>query len=188
MRAEVPIPEAVPSIDTRPVLAGRGAWSNVSQVVQFLVVGFLAFISYWVISHYLLQSVKVVGVSMSPTLHDSEGYLLNRWVLHLRRPRRADIVVLRDPLDNGYSVKRVVGLAGDVICLKEGRVFLNGREIEEPYLRSGTPTFPAPSVRQQSFTCGADQFFLLGDNRNNSVDSRVYGPVPRANILGLVIH
>src|SRR5437868_6815981 len=76
-----------------------------SQCVALLA---LAAASYFVISRFVLQSVRVVGMSMSPTLHDSEHYLLNRWVFKVRAPHRADIVVIRDPADSGFSVKRIV--------------------------------------------------------------------------------
>ena len=97
----------------------------------------LAALSYLMISHYILQTVKVVGVSMAPTLADSECYLLNRWVLHVRQPGTADIVVIRDPVDNGFSVKRVIGRPGDTVYIKEGRVYLNGEILQEPYLPNG---------------------------------------------------
>src|SRR5512137_2404479 len=73
--------------------------SVLQQCFHFLVVGILAAGSYFFISHYLLQSVKVVGRSMVPTLYDSQHYLLNRWVYHFRPPRHSDIVVLLDPSD-----------------------------------------------------------------------------------------
>ena len=80
---------------------------------QCLVVAVLAAASYFVISHFLLQSVKVVGRSMVPTLCDSQHYLLNRWVYYVRAPQRSDVVVLRDPSDNGFSVKRIIATPGD---------------------------------------------------------------------------
>lgn len=159
----------------------------VRQGGQYLVIALLAVASYFFVSHFFLQSVTVVGVSMFPTLHDSDSYLLNRWVFYARAPRCADVVVLRDPMDNGFSVKRVVAASGDLVCLKEGRVYVNGRRIDEPYLPPGTQTYAASGQTQQWFQCAQGQFFVLGDNRNFSVDSRVYGPVPRRNILGLVI-
>jgi signal peptidase I len=143
--------------------------------------------SYFLISQFLVQSVKVVGRSMVPTLYDSQHYLLNRWVYHIHAPRHSDVVVLRDPSDNGLSVKRVIALPGDTIQLKDGRVYLNGCELNESYLAPGTPTFPELRKGDQVILCGKDQYFLLGDNRQNSVDSRAYGPVPRSNILGPII-
>ena len=161
--------------------------SILRQCWQCLVVGTMAVASYFVISHFLLQSVKVVGRSMVPTLYDSEHYLLNRWIYYVRSPRQSDIVVLRDPSDNGYSVKRVIAAPGDSIYLKDGNVYVNGRKLQEAYLAPGTPTFTDSKYRDQLILCGKDQFFLLGDNRLNSIDSRCYGPVPRRNILGPIV-
>lgn len=157
------------------------------QAGQYLVIALLAVASYFIVSHFFLQSVKVVGISMFPTLHDSESYLLNRWVFYVRPPRCADVVVLRDPMDNGFSVKRIVAGAGDSVCVRDGGVYVNGRQIEEPYLQPGTHTLASPGRIEQRFRCSKDQYFVLGDNRDFSVDSRAYGPVPRKNILGLVI-
>lgn len=147
----------------------------------------MAFGSYFLVSRFLLQSVKVVGISMMPNLKDADRYLLNRWIYFVRSPQRADIVVLRDPADNGLSVKRVVAIPGDSVYLKGGDVYLNGKRLAEPYLSPGTPTFTAVNPRNQLILCGKSQVFVLGDNRMNSVDSRVYGAVPLKNILGLII-
>jgi signal peptidase I len=97
------------------------------------------------------------------------------------------VVVLRDPSDNGLSVKRIIAAPGDSIFLKNGSVYVNGRKLSEAYLAPGTPTFTESKYRDQLILCGQDQYFLLGDNRQNSIDSRTYGPVPRGNILGPII-
>ena len=146
----------------------------------------LGILSYFLISQFLVRSVRVSGVSMVPTLHDSERYLLNRWIFHFRCPRRADIVVLQDPADHGFSVKRVIAVGGDSVSFKRGEVYVNGEKIAETYLAPRTLTFPHPRTAIENFTCAPEQYFVLGDNRNNSVDSRAYGPVPRRNILGLI--
>lgn len=146
-----------------------------------------ALASYLLISHFLVQSVRVVGMSMLPTLHDSQLYLLNRWVLLFRAPQRSEIVVLRDPLDGGFAVKRVIAVDGDSVYLSGGDVYVNGQRLTEKYLPSGTATFSASRARDQLFKCRAGQYFVLGDNRANSLDSRTYGPVSRRDILGLII-
>ena len=161
--------------------------SFAQQISQVLLIGVLTLASYFLISHFLVESVRVVGESMHPTLENAQRYLLNRWVLHLRAPHRGEIVVIRDPLDNGLSVKRVVAVSGDQVHIKEGAIYINGRRLSEPYLQPGTPTFAGPYLDEQQFRCQADQFFVLGDNRNNSVDSRAYGPVSRRAILGLIV-
>jgi signal peptidase I len=157
------------------------------QFWQCLIIGALAVGSYFLISHYVLQSVEVSGASMVPTLHDSDRYLLNRLVYDFRAPHRGEIVVVKDPTDGAYCVKRVVGLPGESLYFKDGRLFVNGEELNEPYLRPGTMTFTPERVQQELVVCGKDRYYLLGDNRNNSFDSRFYGPISRANILGVVI-
>lgn len=154
---------------------------------QWLGLAALAMASYLVISHFLVQSVRVSGVSMMPTLQESELYLLNRWIFHLRPPQSSEIVVLRDPQDKGYSVKRIIGCEGDVVHMEEGKVFINGKRLYEPYLTPKTLTYPGPALTSANFICGKDQYFVLGDNRNYSLDSRSYGLVKRSEILGLVV-
>jgi signal peptidase I len=157
------------------------------QSLQLFTLFGMAVASYLLISHFLLQSVKVVGRSMVPTLYDSQSYLLNRWIYHVRSPQHSDIVVLRDPSDNGFSVKRVIATPGESVYLRDGSVYVNGCKLAEPYLSPHTPTFTDSKYKDQLILCGRDQYFLLGDNRLNSVDSRAYGPVPRQNILGPLI-
>lgn len=156
------------------------------QLVQCLVVAALSCASYFCISHLFLQSVRVVGTSMFPTLQPSGYYLLNRCVYWWRSPRPGDVVVIRDPIDQSYSVKRIIAGNGDSIRLFAGRVYVNGRELNEPYLPPGTSTYPH-SHHRDTFRCGPGEYFVLGDNRMDSTDSRVYGPIPRRRILGTII-
>lgn len=173
----------IPSSDT----AFRQRVSLRNQVVQCGVVAVLALASYLFISHFLLQSVQVVGVSMAPTLENSGYYLLNRFVYTWRDPAVSDIVVIRDPQDQDFAVKRIIAGEGDSVYLTGGRVYVNGKLLDEPYLPAGMPTFALEHQLELTVRCGRGEYFLLGDNRSNSSDSRVYGPVPRQNILGTII-
>jgi signal peptidase I len=161
--------------------------SLVQQIWQCLAIGALAVASYFFVSQYIVQSVQVTGASMSPTLHDSDRYFLNRWIYDLRAPRRGEIVVIKDPSDGAYCVKRVVGLPGESLYFKNGRLFVNGKKLNEPYLPYGTRTFTPEKVQDEMIACGDNRYFVLGDNRNNSFDSRYYGAVPKKNILGVLI-
>jgi signal peptidase I len=147
----------------------------------------LSFVAEFVVTRYFFQSFKVDGVSMVPTLDNHAWYLLNRWAFHDRDPQRGDVVVLADPEDHGLVVKRVIAMPGDSIHFKNGRVFVNGRKISEPYLLPHTYTFTYSQIKEKFITLGVGQYFVLGDNRPASIDSRSYGAVPRENILGKVV-
>jgi len=157
------------------------------QVFQLIVLTLLATAGYFAISHYILQAVRVEGVSMVPTLHNADQYYLKRWVYYLRTPQRGDIVVIKDPTDGSFAVKRIIGLAGESVFIKrDGGVYVNGTRLEEPYLSAGTATFTCDKANEEMINCGQGKYFVLGDNRGNSFDSRYYGPIPRQNILGLI--
>ena len=157
------------------------------QVFQLAVLTALAIAGYFLISHYILQAVKVDGVSMVPTLHNADLYYLKRWVYYLRTPQRGDIVVIKDPSDGSFAVKRIIAMSGESVFLKRnGRVYVNGAKLSEPYLPPGTPTFTCDQASEEMINVGEGKFFVLGDNRGNSFDSRFYGPISRQNILGLI--
>ncbi len=186
LRAE-PVAAARPTLQAAPP-APRSFWrAALKQIGTCLLITVLAYGVFQFVTHYVLQSVQVVGASMTPTLQDSGRYVLNRWVYHVRDPQPREIVVLRDPADNCYSVKRIIAKEGDTVHVKNGHLFVNGQELNEPYLLPNTPTYPGPRIREQLWICGVNQYFVLGDNRNNSADSRIYGTVPRQNILGMVM-
>ena len=169
-----------------PAVKASGA-AAVRQLFQISLLAFFALVSYFFVSHFFLQTVQVVGASMVPTLHDSDRYFLNRWAYFLHPPRHSDIVVVKDPTDGAFVVKRIVATPGESIYFKHGEVYVNGSKLKEPYLAYGTRTLTGEKVSEALVLCGRDQYFLLGDNRGNSFDSRYYGPVRRQNILGAII-
>jgi signal peptidase I len=162
-----------------------GRFIQQSGILALIVV--LSIACYFTISHFFVETVQVVGVSMVPTLEANNHYLLNRWAFHNREPEQGEVVVITDPADKGVSVKRIVAVSGQSVHFKDGKVFINGKELKEPYLAPATHTYTYSQAKEQFITCGKDQYFVLGDNRLQSIDSRSYGPVPRENILGLVV-
>lgn len=166
--------------------SGRRGIIVIKQFFTCLVMAGMAYGWFQFSQSYVLQTVQVTGPSMSPTLPDSNRYLLNHLSYLYREPKPADIVVLRDPQDNGYAIKRIIANPGDSVYVKGGQVFVNGKALDEPYLKPGTKTYAAPRYTSEFWVCGVNQYFVLGDNRNNSADSRLYGTVSRENILGKV--
>jgi signal peptidase I len=155
------------------------------QIGFLLCLFVLSTFSYFLVSRFLFATVVVQGQSMAPTLQDGEQYLLNRWRYHHSLPQRGDLVVLQDPGHEDYAVKRIIATPSDSVHLKGGAIFLNGKHLLEPYLPPGTKTVSSDS-REQFFVVGADQYYVLGDNRCNSEDSRLYGPIPRSRIIGAI--
>ena len=154
---------------------------------HYVLVIILSFLGYEGVSRYLVSTVRVSGTSMSPTLTESGVHLLHRWVYLWRNPRPQDIVVIHDPADNGLSIKRILAGPGDFVALRHGRVSVNGRLLDEPYLRPGTETLIDSNEGAQWMAgCRAGEYLVLGDNRGVSADSRQYGVVTRDRIYGVV--
>jgi signal peptidase I len=121
---------------------------------------------------------------MYPTLNDKEVMVLQRNSYNSKDPKRGDVVGVKypgDPVHKKY-LKRVVGLPGEEFSIRDGHVYINGNILDESYLPFNTATQP-----DQVIKLGSDQFFLMGDNRPNSNDSRIFGPVEKRFIEGRAI-
>lgn len=133
---------------------------------------------------FLYQPVKVEGTSMMPWLEDQQRIFVNKFVYSVDNIHRGDVVVFRFPLDPTKSyIKRVLGLPGDKVEVVEGRVFVNRQPVEENYVPAeyqDDSTHPLLEVPR-------DHFYVLGDHRNTSNDSRTWGTVPREFITGKAV-
>src|SRR5207245_1797767 len=96
-----------------------------------------------------------------------------------------DIVVIRDPIKAELMAKRIIGLAGDRVQLRGGCVYINGQLSPESYLDPGTQTY-SPQLRDRVITVGANSYFVMGDNRAESEDSRCFGDIDRGDLIGLI--
>jgi len=149
-----------------------------------LEIVFLALVLYVVIQ-YAVQTVHVLGSSMSLTLHDNDLLVASKISYKIHDPQRGDIIVFKPPNEDSRDfIKRVIALPGDKIRITNSVVYINGQVLHEPYLpEKWTYNNNWPADGQDKLV-PADQYFVMGDNRNHSSDSRSFGFVERDAILG----
>lgn len=157
--------------------------SGLSLIVEFVVIFVIAYVLAYGLQNYLLGNFQIQQHSMEPTLYENDRVLINRVVYWYSTPRRGDIIILLDPMGSDDDfVKRVIGEPGDTIAIKQGEVFVNGEKVEEPYLSQDRSPETLGPLRIPK-----ESYFVMGDNRSVSSDSRRFGPVKRENILGKVV-
>ena len=165
--------------ETAPALVEKG--KKRSGVVKFLIDVLETLI--WAVLLFVLINlvsarVRVDGASMLPTLTNGELVIVNKLAYRLGEPSRGDIIVFHFPVDPSQEfIKRVIGLPGDQVSIHKGAILINGQRLEEPYL-------PVTTNYDGDWTVGDDQLFVLGDNRNNSLDSHNWGTVPMDYVIG----
>lgn len=166
------------------------------SIVIVIVALLLAFLA----RTYVAQTFFIPSASMTPTLKVGDHIVVDKLSYHLHGISTGDIVVFaKPPLENCGGppikdlVKRVIGLPGQTISLRDGRVLINGKILPQPWLPPPvrTETQPGPGGQPYSlarpYTVPAGEYFMMGDNRQDSCDSRYWGPVPRSLIVGKVV-
>lgn len=149
------------------------------EILNWLITISLALVLSLFIRHYLYQPCRVQMGSMQPTLYENDLVLINKFDYLLHTPQRGDIVVFQPPtVAKDLYIKRLIGLPGDIVEVRTGFVYINNEKIEEPYLSIETPGQYGPKK------LGTDEFFVMGDHRNNSLDSREFGPINLKSISG----
>lgn len=162
---------------------------NIKKMIEFmktscylLVVIVLTFL----FIKYVCQRTDVIGSSMSPTLEDGDCLIVDKISYKFREPERYDIIIFpyRDD-SNRFYVKRIIGVPGDTIFIQDGKTYINQEELSEPYL---TELIDDAGIAATPITLGEDEYFVMGDNRNNSYDSRTaeLGIVSREEITGKI--
>lgn len=132
-----------------------------------------------------VATIHFRGVGMSPAIHDDDYLVAEKLPYRLLSPGRGDIVLFRDPADASRDlVKRVVGLPGERVLVRDCRVFIDGRPLAERYVATGSWTLCAPAWPSSGAprTLGPDDLFVMGDNRDRSTDSRTLGPIARGQV------
>jgi signal peptidase I len=168
---------------TVPEVEGKGKPSGLRNVLEWVVIAGGALLVAFVIKTFLLQAFYIPSLSMAPTLTVNDRVLVNKLSYDLHDINRGDVVVFESPPNEGSQtkdlIKRVIGLPGETVEAHDGRIYVNGQELEEPYLGPDVSTQPFEKV-----TIPPDHYWVMGDNRPNSRDSRFYGAIPESLVIG----
>jgi signal peptidase I len=160
-----------------PPVAGHSAWKWLREIVLSLGISIFIIV-------FLYQPVKVEGTSMMPGLADQERIFINKYAYRLEAIERGDVVVFRYPGDPSKNyIKRIVGVPGDRIEIVKGAVLVNGSRLPEPYVPLQFRDYRSMS----EVTVPSGSYFVLGDHRNLSSDSRDFGMVEREAIFGKAV-
>lgn len=170
-----------------PVSRRRRTPSGTRNAVEWIVVVVGAVVVALLVKTFLVQAFRIPSESMDPTLQVGDRVLVNKLSYRLHDVNRGDVVVFTRPgnLPEGPDqpddlIKRVVGLPGETVQAKDGKVYVDGRPLDEPYLPAGTRT----ENLENPVKVPAGEVLVLGDNRSNSADGRVFGPIPEDTIIG----
>jgi signal peptidase I len=152
-----------------------------TRLVREIIVSIAVTLFVFLIIHFAIQSFRVDGESMQPGLHTDEFVLVDKVTYLFRAPQRGDIIVFHYPLDTSRDfIKRVIGVPGDVVSTNSTNVIVDGKTLHEPYIR--VPF----NFANDTWKLGPNQFFVMGDNRDNSLDSRSWGLLDKNYIVGRV--
>jgi signal peptidase I len=164
------IPEPTPPEEKSP-----GFRRTLIDILETIVLSVVLFLGINAVS----SRIRVESISMQPTLYAGNYVLVNKLAYQLGHPNRGDVIVFRYPPDPSQTpyIKRVIGLPGDQVHITGGKVYINGQQLVEPYLKVST-------MQGGDWTVPPTSLFVMGDNRNNSSDSRSWGMVPLGNVIG----
>jgi len=153
----------------------QGVKSALREIVETVLLTLLIFFAI----RALIQNFRIEGTSMEPNLHDGQYLIINKFAYYLHPPERGDVVVFHYPRNPRRDfIKRVIGLPGETVEIREKHLYIDGEELDESYaLYTGNYSWAAQRL-------GEDEYFVLGDNRNSSSDSHNWGPLARGAIIG----
>lgn len=135
---------------------------------------------------FVAQFHKVQGNSMVPTMHNGDYLVTEKISYRFREPKSGEIIVLKNPRDESQDfIKRIIAVPGDTVQISNNNVFINGQPLEEKYLSPNTPTRSGAFITEGvTVKVDTNQYFVFGDNREHSSDSREWGPVTKEEIIG----
>lgn len=171
-----------------PEYTDEESWSsriknNLIELVEFIaIVGAILI----VVRFFVAEPHKVSGNSMVPNFHDGDYIITNKLAATISDLQRGEVVILKNPRNTDQVfIKRIIGLPGEQVKISEGQIVLNNRPLSEPYLPPGTKTQGGTFLAEgEEITIQEGQYFVVGDNRGGSSDSREWGPIKKELIIG----
>jgi signal peptidase I, bacterial type len=167
----------------KPVKIKNPIWAEIWDTVKFIIILMIIVVPFRM---YIAQPFIVSGSSMDPTFADRQYLIVDEISYALGKIKRGDVVIFHPPAEEkSYYIKRIIGLPNERVTIQNGRTIIyneanpNGLELDDSFIKKNTTCQIYCDVQ-----LGADEFFVMGDNRTNSQDSRIIGPIPRSNLVG----
>jgi signal peptidase I len=158
---------------------GSTNWDTVKTIIREVLETVILTVIIFFLIQMVVRNFRVVGTSMEPNLHNSQYLIVDKINYRLGEPQRGDVIVFEPPSKPGEDyVKRVIGVSGDLVEVQNGQVIINHEPLDEPYV-----VYPG-SYSMSPRRVGADELFVLGDNRNSSSDSHNWGMLSRDKVVG----
>ncbi len=174
-----PEPPPLPPEQLEPPQVPSSLLRSVGGLARELIETLALTLVIFLLIRFAVQNFRIEGFSMEPNFHDGQFLIVDKLSYMLHLPERGDVIVFIPPNNTTRDfIKRIIGLPGDQVEVVSGRVYVNGSPLDEPY-----PLAPA-SYSASTVTVPAEEYFVLGDNRNNSSDSHSWGPVSVKSIIG----
>lgn len=153
------------------------------DLLEFIFIGAAVFVLTFI---FIAQPLEITGDSMQPNFHDKEQIIAEKLSIKIEDIKRGEVVIVNHPENEGVLlIKRVVGLPGEQISIHEGAVYINNNKLDESYLTDGVITYGKKALEENvEYEIPMEEYIVMGDNRENSTDSRYWGPVHKNDIVG----
>ena len=164
----------------------KGAVNFFFDFLETIVVALSVFV---VIYLFIIQPHEVKGSSMEPNFHNNEYIITDKISFRFSEPRRGEVVIFKAPVNPDVDyIKRIIGLPSETLKVANGKVYINNKILDEPYLADITSVFPGGFLKDnEEITVPPDHYFVMGDNRPHSSDAREFGPIDKKSIIGKAI-
>lgn len=154
------------------------------EILSYIICFFITIATVYLIVTFVAQRTIVQGHSMEYTLMNGDNLIIDKLSYRFHDPERFDIVAFPVTEEDGrktHYIKRIIGLPGETVQVTDGKIYIDGKELDESY---GREVIHEGYQAEEEITLGDDEYFVMGDNRNNSTDSRMIGPIKKEIILG----